>query len=114
MTEDQYRKIITDEVQKKIIDEFATIISEKITLKKMVIKGFLWQALRKWQETHEMTILETEKGGGSSPEERIKQASEILDICFNEMRYSVKSEVEALKTGIDEAIQHYTRNYAER
>lgn len=70
--------------------------------------------MRKWQETHEKTILDTEKDAGSTPEERIKQASEILDICFEEMQDLAEDKIEALKTGINEALQHYIKNYSER
>jgi len=112
--EDQYRKIIADRVQRKIIDDFATIISENISIKQRIIKGFLWRALRKWQEAHEMTILDTEQGVGSTPEERIKQATEILDICFEEMKGLATDEKEELRAGINKALQHYIRNYSER
>jgi hypothetical protein len=112
--QDQYRKIIADGMQRKIIDDFATIISENISIEQRVIKGFLWRALRKWQEAHKMTILETEKGIGSTSEERIKQASDILDFCYKEMEYSATDELEGLKTGISKALQHYKRKYSER
>ena len=114
MTENQYKKIITDEIQRKIIDDFATIISEEISVKKMVIKGFLWRALREWQKRHKITILDTEKTSRSTPEERIKQASEILDICMNEMRELVEDETQALETGINKALTHYITKYSER
>ncbi|MFX1515854.1 MAG: hypothetical protein ACFFC6_06065 [Promethearchaeota archaeon] len=112
--QDQYRKIVTDSVQRKIIDDFATIISENISLQQRIIKGFLWRALRKWQEAHEMTIQDTEEGLGSTPEERIKQASEILDLCYKEMENSATDELEGLKTGIKKALQHYVKEYSER
>ena len=112
--QDPYRKIIADGVQRKIIDDFATIISENISLKQRIIKGYLWRVLRKWQETHEMTIQDTEQGIGSTPEERIKQAAEILDLCYKEMKGTATDEVEELRTGIDKALQHYINNYANR
>ncbi|MFW9905200.1 MAG: hypothetical protein ACFFFH_12750 [Candidatus Thorarchaeota archaeon] len=112
--QDQYRKIIADGIQRKIIDDFAAIISENISIQQRIIKGFLWRALRKWQENHEMTILDTERGVGSTPEERIKQASEILDLCYKDMEYSASDELEGLKTGINKALQHYIRKYSER
>ena len=114
LEKDHYRKIVADKVQRKIIDDFATIISENISLKQRVVKGFLWRALRKWQEAHEMTILDTEQEAGSTPEERIKQASEILDICYKEMENSATDELEGLKTGINKALKHYRKEYSER
>ena len=114
MTENQFKKIMTDEIQRKIINDFAIIISEEITLKKMVIKGFLWRALREWQNRHEVTILDTEKGGGSTPKERIQQASEILQICLNDMKGLVENEIHALEIGINNALKHYITNYSDR
>ncbi|MFX0123103.1 MAG: hypothetical protein ACFFAE_05655 [Candidatus Hodarchaeota archaeon] len=114
MSEDQYRKIITDEIQRQIIDDFAAIISEEISVKQMVVKGFLWRALREWQKQHEITILETERGDGSTPEERIKQASEILNICLSDMKVLVEDEFQALETGIKRALEHYIIHYSER
>lgn len=114
MTENQFKKIMTDEIQRKIIDDFAIIISEEITLKKMVIKGFLWRALREWQNQNEITILDTEKEEGSTPEERIHQASEILQICLNDMKNIVENEIQALETGVNNALKHYITNYSER
>jgi hypothetical protein len=113
MTENQFKKIMTDEIQRKIIDDFAIIISEEITLKKRVIKGFLWRALREWQNRHEITIRDTEKGG-STPKERIQQASEILQICLNDMKCLVEDEIQALESSINKALKYYIKNYSER
>ncbi len=114
MTEDQFKTIKADEIQKKIIDEFAVIISKEISVTKMAVKGYLWRSLRKWQKQHEMGLIETEAGAGSSPDERINQAKEILEIFETQINKTFKDDSDALHTGVINALNHYKKNYAYR
>jgi len=108
------QRLELDEIQKKIIDEFADIVSQEITLSKTVIKGFLWISIRQWQKSHGMTILETEQGSGSTFEERKAQAIQIFDIFKDEVRKSTKIDNKNLEVGIAKAIDSYMTTYANR
>lgn len=114
MTEDQFKTIKADDIQKQIIAEFAEIISKEIPVTKMAVKGYLWRSLRKWQKKHEMDLIDTETGEGSSPDERIKQAKEILEIFESQVNKTFKDDSAALHTGIINALDHYKKNYAYR
>ncbi|MHA2388383.1 MAG: hypothetical protein ACXACW_06640 [Candidatus Hodarchaeales archaeon] len=114
MSKSPLEKIKVDQVQKKIIEDFADIISEETGLTVLVIKGFLWKTLRQWQKTHGMTITDTEKGSGSSPNERIQQATDILNICKSKIESSTDVNIEDLETGIKKSIRHYDTHYAKR
>lgn len=50
-----------------------------------------------------MTILDTEKDFQSTPDERIKQASEILNLCKLELKSLVKDGPEALEKSFNDA-----------
>ncbi len=114
MSKSPLEKIQVDSVQKKIIEEFADIVSEETGIAVIIIKGFLWKSLRKWQKDHGLTITETEKGSGSSPAERITQAREILDISKSKIQSGTDVDKTALSKGIDKALQHYKTHYAKR
>lgn len=114
MPEGQLNSIVADSIQKKIIDDFGTIISKEIPISKMAIKGYLWWALKEWQKLHGMTILDTETGVGSTPDERIKQATEILNTFKSQIIDSIKDDLEALNKGITNALNHYIKYYANR
>ncbi|MFX0152814.1 MAG: hypothetical protein ACFFAJ_18680 [Candidatus Hodarchaeota archaeon] len=114
MPENQLNIIEADSIQKKIIDDFATIISKDIPISKMVIKEYLMWSLKEWQKLHKMTILDTETGRGSTPEERIKQATEILDLFKSQVINSIKNDLNPLNMGINNAINHYIKHFANR
>ena len=114
MSKSPLGKIKVDPVQKKIIEEFADIISETTGLTVLVVKGFLWKSLRQWQQSHGITITDTETGSGSSPKERILQATEILALCKSKIESSTGVSGEALETGIQKAVRHYDVHYASR
>ena len=114
MSKSPLEKIEVDSVQKKIIKDFADIISGETGLTVLVVKGFLWKSLRQWQKAHGITITETEKGSGSSPSERIEQATEILAICESKIESSTDVNKEALETGIKKSIRLYGTQYANR
>ncbi|PWI48052.1 hypothetical protein CEE45_08480 [Candidatus Heimdallarchaeota archaeon B3_Heim] len=59
-------KIEVDSEQKKIIEDFADIISGETGLTVLVVKRFLWKSLREWQKVHGMTHSDTEKDATSS------------------------------------------------
>ncbi len=104
--------MLPNKVQKQIIDDYASIMSDQISMKKMVIKDFFWRASREWQKIHKMTILDTEKDSQSTPDERIKQASEILNLCKLELKSLVKDGPETLENSFNDALNHYIKNYA--
>ncbi|MFX0173280.1 MAG: hypothetical protein ACFE9L_15395 [Candidatus Hodarchaeota archaeon] len=114
MTDNHLNIIEADRIQKKIIDNFAMIISKEITISKMAIKGYLWWSLKEWQKLHGMTILDTETGKGSTPDERIKQATEILDLFKSQVISAIKDDSNLLNTGINNALKHYIKHYANR
>jgi hypothetical protein len=108
------KKIELDNIQNKIIDGFADILSQEIDLPKSIIKGFYWKSIREWQEIHEKTLAETEQGEGSSFEERKEQAIQISDIFKNKVESSTRVDHGALKKGITKAIESYLLTYAKR
>lgn len=117
MSKNEFERIFTDETQKEIADDLASLISERTSMKKMVIKGFLWRAMREWQKEHKMTIMETETGLGSTSEERIKQSTEILSKCKAQMRHLVEDDPNALKMldkSFDDALKYYIERYSKR
>ncbi len=117
MSNNEFERIFIDETQKEIAENLALFLSEKTSIKKMVIKGFLWRALREWQKEHKMTILDTETGLGSTSDERIKQATDIFSKCKNQMKYLVEDDPNALKrleNSFDEALNFYIKHYSKR
>ncbi len=114
MSKSPLEKIKVDSIQKKIIEEFADIIADETDLTVLVVKGFLWKSLRQWQKEHGLTITDTETGTGSSPKDRIQQATEILAICNTKIETGTDTEKEALAQGIKKSIKHYTTHYANR
>ncbi len=106
-------RIDVDKIQRQIIGEFAEIIAQETELSRMVIKGFLWKALRKWQKIHGMTHSDTEKDE-ISPAERIQQTKEIFDIFRPTVISSTKVEEKFLASGIKKALQHYEQYFANR
>ena len=114
MKEIPRQRLELDEIQKKIIEEFADIVSQEIPLSKTIIKGFLWRSIRQWQKNHGMTILETEQGSGSTFEERKTQATQIFDIFKDQVKKSTKVDHADLEVGIAKAIDSYMATYAKR
>ena len=114
MEEAPRQRLELDEIQKKIIDEFADIVSQEIPLSKTIIKGFLWRSIRQWQKNHGMTILETEQGSGSTIEERKLQATQIFDIFKKQVEKSTKVDHTDLEAGIAKALDSYMATYAKR
>ena len=117
MSENQFERILTDETQKEIVEDLVSIISEKTSIRRMVIKGFLWRAMREWQKEHKMTILDTETGSGSTTQERIKQTTEILGKCKDKMRHLVEDDpnaFETLESSFKDALNHYIEHYSKR
>jgi len=86
MSSDEFEQVKTDDIQKQITNMLAELISSKITLNKMVIKGFLWKAMREWQVSHNSTVMNTEDGDSSSPRARITQITEMLHIFKSKIR----------------------------
>ena len=107
-------KIKLDNIQRRIIYDFAEILAQEINLSKTVIKGFLWKSLREWQNVHGMSIIDTERGSGSSPEERVKQAKQILNIFKDNINESTDVDSKAVESGISKALRHYLFHYANR
>lgn len=110
----QLQKIEIDSVQRNIIKDFGDIISKEINLSVTVVKGFLWKALREWQNVHGISVLDTEKNSGSSPKERVKQAKQILSIFRNYFLESAEIDDKQLDFGISKSIRHYLGHYANR
>ncbi len=110
----QLQKIEIDSVQRKIINDFGDIISKEINYSVTVVKGFLWKALREWQSAHGMSVIDTEKGSGSSPNERVKQAKQILSIFKTHFLESSEKDDKLLDRGISKSIRHYLFHYANR
>ena len=110
----QLQKIEIDSVQRKIINDFGDIISKEINLSVTVVKGFLWKALREWQSVHGMSVIDTEKGSGSSPNERVNQAKQILSIFRTHFLESAGIDDKLLDLGISKSIRHYLSHYANR
>jgi len=107
-------KIDVDNVQRRIIGDFADIISKETSLSKMVIKGFLWKSLRKWQETHGMTHSDTEKDTSISPEERIRQTEQIFELFKPQVISSAAIDEKDLEFAIKKSLHHYEQEYANR
>ncbi len=107
-------KIDVDKVQRQIIGDFADIISKETNLSKMVIKGFLWKSLRKWQEIHGMTHSDTEKDTTISPEERIQQTTEIFELFKPQVISSAEVDEKDLEFAIKKSLRHYEQKYANR
>ncbi len=107
-------KIKLDNVQRKIIYDFADILTQEVNLSKTVIKGFLWKSLREWQNLHGMSIIDTERGSGSSPEERVKQAKQILNIFKDHINEFSDVDSKSVESGISKALRHYLFHYANR
>ncbi|MHA1966459.1 MAG: hypothetical protein ACW964_01530 [Candidatus Hodarchaeales archaeon] len=114
MSSNQLHKIQMDNIQRKIINDFGDIISKETELSITVVKGFLWKALREWQTIHGISIIDTEKGSGSSPGDRIRQAKEILNIFKTLLTESTDIDTKLLDRGISKSIRHYLSNYANR
>ena len=107
-------RIELDKIQGNIIDEFADIVSQEIDLSKTIVKGFYWKAIREWQIINRKTLIETEKGSGSSFEERIAQANQISDIFRSKVKESTRTDHKSLEVGIKKAIDNYMETYAKR
>ena len=110
----QLQKIEIDSVQRNIIYDFGDIISKEINISVTGVKGFLWKALREWQSVHGMSVIETEKGSGSSPNERVMQAKQILSIFRTHFVESAGVDDKLLDLGISKSIRHYLSHYANR
>ncbi len=106
-------KIDVDKIQRQIIGDFADIISKEIDQSQMVIKGFLWKALRKWQKEHGMTHSDTERDF-ITPDERIQQTKEIFEIFRFTIVSSIDINSKALETAIRNSLRHYEQHYANR
>ena len=107
-------KIDVDKVQRQIIGDFAGIIAKETNTSEMVIKGFLWKALRSWQKKHGMTHSDTEKESSISPTERIQQTIQIFEIFKPKIFESMEIDDKALKSGIKKSLNHYEQQYANR
>ena len=107
-------KIDVDKVQRQIIGDFADIIAEETNISQMVIKGFLWKALRIWQKTHGMTHSDTEKESSITPAERIQQTKDIFEIFKPKITESTEIKIDALESGIKKSLRHYEQKYANR
>ena len=114
MAQIQLEKIEVDNIQRKIINDFAEIYSEKTEISKTMLKGFLWKSLREWQSKHGMTVVDTEKGSGSSPAERVQQAKQILEILHTKLLESTNTDIRVLELALRRSIRHYLSHYANR
>ncbi len=115
MSEDNLDEIKTDPIQKEIVGDLAKFIAETLDLKEMVVKGFLWRSLREWQVSHGITHEQTEDGFGSSPSERLKQMTEILDLLEKQVIKVIKSEkAPHIDKTMKMALQRYEEKYANR
>ena len=114
MSSYQLQRIEIDNIQRKIINDFGEIITKEIDLPLTVVKGFLWKALRDWQANHGMTIIDTERGSGSSPNERIRQAKQILATFKTLLTESTDLDAKIIDRGISKSIRHYLFHYANR
>ncbi len=113
-------KIKTDQKQKELIHGMATVLSENIHNREgenitiPVIKGFLWRALRNWQQKYGLTVEDTESGEGSSPSERVNQARQILALFKTEVLSVRGVDLQTVDIGIFETMKFYEKNYAHR
>ena len=115
MSSDEFQQVKTNDIQKQITNMLAELISSKISLKKIAIKGFLWKAMREWQVSHNSTVMDTEDENSSSTSIRIAQITEMLNI-FKSKISEVLSENERinLDEAIKECIKQYSKKYAHR
>lgn len=114
MAQDEIEKIEVDTIQRKIISDFAEIYSQQTNLSNTMLKGFLWKSLREWQNKHGLTVVDTEKGSGSSPAERVQQAKQILEILHTHLLESTDADKIVLELAMRRSIRHYLSHYANR
>ncbi|NHJ02670.1 MAG: hypothetical protein EAX86_11070 [Candidatus Heimdallarchaeota archaeon] len=115
LSDDNLEEIKTDPIQKEIIGELAKLISQKLNLREMVVKGFLWRGLREWQISHGITHQQTEDGLRSSPRKRMEQMTEILELFEKQVVKILSSEKSnELDHTLKSALQMYEEKYANR
>ena len=111
-------RVKLDQTQAMIVNDLAKIFSKSLEVSEVSIKGFIRRAQREWQLQHSMTVEETEGKEKPSPEERIKQMGEMLELFKTELQTMLKfmppEKVKDLEGGVSEAIRMYEKKYAYR
>ncbi|MFX1376077.1 MAG: hypothetical protein ACFFA0_09715 [Promethearchaeota archaeon] len=99
--------------QKKIVGSLVHVISQKINIREMALKGFLWRVLRDFQEKRRMSLDESMT---LTPTERIQGLIEIFMMLKKELTKILINEEEEpkLEKALMEALELYKSQFVNR
>ncbi|MFW9988509.1 MAG: hypothetical protein ACFFC3_07625 [Candidatus Odinarchaeota archaeon] len=99
--------------QKKIVSPLVHVISQRINIREMALKGFLWRVLRDFQEKRGMRL---DRSMTLTPTERIQGLVQIFMMLKNELTKILIDEQEEpkLEKALMEALELYKSKFVNR
>ena len=105
----EYRTLQIAPAQREICEAVANTILQYIKMNDLALRGFIWKAVKKWQQDAQMTARELFT---ASKEEKVAAGTQVFEHLKNTLIRLLRNKEESGR--LDEAIQAAYKLYTEK
>ena len=105
--EKDYSRLQISSKQRQVIDQLADLLCQYTSMPKLPMKGFLWKAMKKWQEIHEQPCTVVLSLPYSDRLEKVQEMLTILEEQFLRKVLKSSSDNDKLSKAIKTAFEYY-------